>query len=62
MGLSLLLRDRLGVCEVVEADSFDAALDRLADTPDVALAPFDLSMRGKRGKRAGGCGQWTEWT
>jgi len=49
MGLSLLLRDHLGVSEVIEVDGFDEALDRLAGTPDVKLALFDLSMPGMGG-------------
>ncbi|MGH6816656.1 MAG: response regulator [Hyphomicrobiaceae bacterium] len=49
MGLGLLLRDRLGVSEVIEVDGFDAALDRLAKSADVTLALFDLSMPGMGG-------------
>lgn len=48
-GLSLLLRDRLGVTDLIEVSGFDDALDRLADTEDVRLALFDLSMPGMGG-------------
>ena len=34
-GFSFLLRDRMGFRSVIEAATFDAALDRLADTPNV---------------------------
>ena len=49
VGLRLLLEDRLGVTEVLEAGGFDEALDRLADTPAIKLALFDLSMPGMGG-------------
>jgi len=49
IGFSLLLKDRLGFRDVVEAATFDAALDRLAETPNVALALFDLAMPGVSG-------------
>ena len=49
MGLRMLLEDRLGVGEVIEAGGFDEALDRLADTPSIKLALFDLSMPGMGG-------------
>lgn len=45
-GLSLLLKDRLGYQTVIEAATFDAALDRLAELPDIKLALFDLAMPG----------------
>lgn len=48
-GLKLLLEDRLGFSSVIEAGGFDEALDRLADTPAVKLALFDLSMPGMGG-------------
>lgn len=48
-GLALLLKDRLGVSEVIEVSGFDHALDRLAETPDITLALFDLSMPGMGG-------------
>jgi DNA-binding NarL/FixJ family response regulator len=48
-GLSLLLKDRLGVSEVIEVSGFDDALDRLATIPDIKLALFDLSMPGMGG-------------
>jgi DNA-binding NarL/FixJ family response regulator len=48
-GLSLLLKDQLGFAQVIEAASFDEALDRLADRPQITLALFDLSMPGMGG-------------
>ncbi len=48
-GFSFLLRDRMGFRSVIEAATFDAALDRLADTPNVDLALFDLAMPGVSG-------------
>ena len=48
-GLAMLLHDRLGVSDVIEATGFDDALDRLADTPGITLALFDLSMPGMGG-------------
>jgi len=48
-GFGFLLRDRLGFRNVIEAATFDAALDRLAETPNVELALFDLAMPGITG-------------
>lgn len=48
-GLGMLLRDRLGVSQIIEADGLDHALDRLADTTGITLALFDLSMPGMGG-------------
>ena len=48
-GFGFLLRDRMGFRSVIEAATFDAALDRLAETPDVELALFDLAMPGISG-------------
>lgn len=48
-GFSFLLRDRMGFRSVIEASSFDTALDRLAETPNVELALFDLAMPGISG-------------
>jgi DNA-binding NarL/FixJ family response regulator len=48
-GLGLLLRDSLGVDEVIEVASFDEALDKLAMRPEIRLALFDLSMPGMGG-------------
>ncbi len=49
MGLGLLLRDSLGIEEVIEVASFDEALDRLSERPEIRLALFDLSMPGMGG-------------
>ncbi len=49
VGLRLLLEDQLGFSQVIEAGGFDEALDRLADTPSIKLALFDLSMPGMGG-------------
>jgi DNA-binding NarL/FixJ family response regulator len=48
-GFSFLLKDRMGFRSVIEAATFDAALDRLAETPNVDLALFDLAMPGISG-------------
>ena len=48
-GLSFLLKDRLGFSSVLEAESFDGALDRLAEAGNVELALFDLAMPGVSG-------------
>jgi len=48
-GLSLLLRDSLGIRDVIDVATFDEALDRLAARPDVGLALFDLNMPGVGG-------------
>lgn len=48
-GFGFLLRDRMGFRTVIEAATFDAALDRLAETPNVELALFDLAMPGITG-------------
>ena len=52
VGLGLLLKDQLGFEEVIEASGFDEALDRLADTPNIVLALFDLSMPGMGGPQS----------
>jgi DNA-binding NarL/FixJ family response regulator len=48
-GLSLLLKDRLGIDEVIEVSSLDQALDLLAHHGNIKLALFDLSMPGMAG-------------
>lgn len=48
-GLGLLLQDRLGIERISEAKEFDEALDKLANSPDIAIALFDLSMPGMGG-------------
>jgi DNA-binding NarL/FixJ family response regulator len=48
-GLSLLLRDKLDIDEVIQVASFDAALDTLATRSDIGLALFDLKMPGMGG-------------
>lgn len=48
-GMSLLLKDRLGVADVLEVGSLDEALDLLARQDDLQLALFDLSMPGMAG-------------
>jgi DNA-binding NarL/FixJ family response regulator len=48
-GLCLLLKDRLGVGEVIEVGSLDEALDLLAAHAGIDLALFDLSMPGMAG-------------
>src|SRR4029078_10393065 len=41
-----ILSTRLGIEEVIETGSFDDALEKLAENPDVQLALFDLQMPG----------------
>jgi DNA-binding NarL/FixJ family response regulator len=48
-GLGFLLKDRLGFDTVVEAATFDAALDRLSELETIRLALFDLAMPGISG-------------
>ncbi len=48
-GLSFLLKDHLGVEEVIEVGTLDEALDLLAHQPGIELALFDLSMPGMSG-------------
>ncbi len=48
-GFGFLLRDRMGFRAVIEAATFDAALDLLAENPNVELALFDLAMPGITG-------------
>lgn len=48
-GLGFLLKDRLGFNTVVEAATFDAALDRLSELEKIGLALFDLAMPGISG-------------
>ena len=48
-GLGFLLKDRLGFSTVVEAATFDAALDRLSELEKIELALFDLAMPGISG-------------
>jgi DNA-binding NarL/FixJ family response regulator len=46
VALSTILTDRLGCSEVIEAGSFDEAVERLAERPDISIALFDLAMPG----------------
>lgn len=48
-GLGFLLKDRLGVNEVIDVGTLDEALDLLAQHTGVSLALFDLSMPGMAG-------------
>jgi DNA-binding NarL/FixJ family response regulator len=48
-GLGFLLKDRLGVHEVIEVGTLDDALDLLAGGAGIELALFDLSMPGMAG-------------
>jgi len=49
MALAAILSTRLKFTRVIETPSLDEALERLADTPDVRLALFDLAMPGMAG-------------
>jgi DNA-binding NarL/FixJ family response regulator len=46
MALGTILTDRLGCIEIIEAASFDEALERLAERPSISVAIFDLAMPG----------------
>jgi DNA-binding NarL/FixJ family response regulator len=46
MALGTILTDRLGCLEIIEAASFDEALERLAERPSISVAIFDLAMPG----------------
>jgi len=48
-GLGFLLKDKLGFETIVEAATFDVALDRLSDQSAFELALFDLAMPGISG-------------
>jgi DNA-binding NarL/FixJ family response regulator len=48
-GLGFLLKDKLGFHDVIEAATFDSALDRLSEPVTVELALFDLAMPGISG-------------
>lgn len=48
-GLKLLLLDMLGADDVIEADTLDAAIDRLEQGPAVDLILVDLRMPGMAG-------------
>jgi DNA-binding NarL/FixJ family response regulator len=48
-GLALLLKDRLGIEQVIEVGTLDEALELLANHPGIDLALFDLSMPGMAG-------------
>lgn len=48
-GLALLLKDQLGFQEVLEAATFETAVDSIDASPDIELALFDLAMPGMQG-------------
>ncbi|SFP07955.1 LuxR C-terminal-related transcriptional regulator [Tranquillimonas alkanivorans] len=48
MALGVILTDRLGFAEVIEATSLDDALDQLSSRSDISLALFDLAMPGMK--------------
>jgi DNA-binding NarL/FixJ family response regulator len=48
MAVSAILNRQFGFSEVVEAASFDEALECLSEHPDICAALFDLSMPGMR--------------
>ena len=49
VGLSILLKEEFGFGNVIEADSFQAAQERLAEHPGTEVAFFDLYMPGMSG-------------
>jgi len=46
IALSKILTDRLACVKIIEAVSFDDALERLAERPSISIAIFDLAMPG----------------
>jgi DNA-binding NarL/FixJ family response regulator len=48
MALRAILTNRLGCSEVIEAASFDEAVERLAECANVTIALIDLAMPGMR--------------
>ena len=46
IALKSILSTKLGFDEVIEVGSFDDALEKLAETPAISLALFDLQMPG----------------
>jgi DNA-binding NarL/FixJ family response regulator len=48
IALRSILTKQLRVDEVIDAGSFDDALERLAERPDISLALFDLQMPGMK--------------
>ena len=48
MALGTILTSRLGCSKVIEAASFDEALEQLSEHADISVALFDLSMPGIR--------------
>ena len=48
MTLGTILTTKLGYSKVIEAASFDEALERLSENANVSIALFDLSMPGGR--------------
>lgn len=48
MALRVILIEKLGFSEVVEAQSLDDAVEKLSDRHDIGLALFDLSMPGMK--------------
>lgn len=48
MALRVILTERLGFSEVIEASSLDDAVERLSARDDISLALFDLAMPGMK--------------
>lgn len=48
VALSSVLTERLNFSEVIETETFDSAIETLSNRTDIALALFDLNMRGMR--------------
>jgi DNA-binding NarL/FixJ family response regulator len=46
IALSKILTERLACGKIIEAASFDDALERLAERPSISIAIFDLAMPG----------------
>ena len=46
LALGTILTERLGCSEIVEASSFDEAVERLSERQNISIAIFDLAMTG----------------
>jgi DNA-binding NarL/FixJ family response regulator len=46
LALARIMAERFGCLEIIEAASFDEALERLSERPSIAVAIFDLAMPG----------------
>jgi DNA-binding NarL/FixJ family response regulator len=48
LAIRSILKKQIGIADVIEAGSFDDALEKLAETANISLALFDLQMPGMK--------------